>query len=426
MQRLQASLQFPSVRCVPQSFRSSALKRGAVAGHSLLYNGFLRRMCCQCLGPAIRQVRNLDSTGITTKIFFLLTSPTPRPLFQNNKLFGSAVKNGPLPPFGTELEVFAHNCSVPPCQITQIHVPSIYPHASCPNDWEHGRLRVYVDGAAAPTLDVRLLQLAFVGAAAEYEPQAKSSTLFSAGGLFGKNAATGGVFSTVRIPFGAGVRVTLEQAESCATAEGTYWIIVRGVEALPLRVSELDLPDAARLTVARIDNRTLQKLDFATLAAADASQDGLLFATYFEARSADPNYLEGCFRLFGPDPNASAPLFLSSGTEDYFLSASYFDEGIFAGAGSGLTYSATYPISGALSAYKTHDRDLVPFHGGFTFEWRNMETALCPTHELPQTARARRGEGKGRGDGAGAGAGPMTLSTLVYFYSWPSSATVGV
>lgn len=338
------------------------------------------------------------------------------PFGPSNKLFGSAVKNGQLPPFGTELEVFAHACGVPPCQVTQIHVPSIYASGGCPTDWEHGRLRVYVDNATAPTLDVRLLQLAFVGAAAEYEPQAKSSTLFSAGGLFGKNAGSGGVFSTIRIPFGASVRVTLEQAESCPTAHGTYWIIVRGVEALPLRIAELDLPDAARLTVARIDNRTLQEFDFATLAAADASQDGLLFATYFEARSADPNYLEGCFRLLGADPNATAPLFLSSGTEDFFMSASYFDEGIFAGASAGLTYSATYPISGALSAYKVHDRDLVPFHGGFNFEWRNMETALCPTHELPPARRRRRA----------AGAGPMTLSTLVYFYSWPATATVGV
>jgi hypothetical protein len=348
-------------------------------------------------------------------IHTLPLSFAPPLLPQSNKLFGSAVKNGPLPPFGTELEVFAHNCSVAPCQITQIHVPSIYKSGPCPDDWEHGRLRVYVDGAAAPTLDVRLLQLAFVGAAAEYEPQAKSSTLFSAGGLFGKNAGSGGVFTTIRIPFGASVRVTLEQAESCPTNEGVYWIIVRGVEAMPLRIAELELPDAARLTVARIDNRTLQEFDFATLASADASQDGLLFATYFEARSADPNYLEGCFRLFGPD-NTTVPLFMSSGTEDYFLSASYFDEGIFTGSGSGLTYSATYPISGALSAYKTHDRDLVPFHGGFNFEWRNMETSLCPTHELPSAARGR----------SAARAGPMTLSTLVYFYSWPASATVGV
>ncbi len=35
---------------------------------------------------------------------------------------------------------------------------------------------------------------------------------------------------------------------------------------------------------------------------------------------------------------ATQPLFLSSGAEDYFLSASYFDEGMFKGPNSGLTY----------------------------------------------------------------------------------------
>ena len=104
--------------------------------------------------------------------------------------------------------------------------------------------------------------------------------------------------------------------------------------------------------------------------------------------------------------------------QDYFLSASYFDQGIFAGASAGLTYSSTYPISGNLSAYKVHDRDLLPFHGGFTLEWRNMESALCPTHELPPALRAPRRRA--------STVGPMTLTTLVYSYTWPQSATVGL
>ena len=68
-----------------------------------------------------------------------------------------------------------------------------------------------------------------------------------------------------------------------------------------------------------------------------------------------------------------------------------------------------------IEMYSTCEHHLVPFHGGFTFEWRNMETALCPRAELPP-ARSRR---------RAAAAGPMTLSTLVYFYSWPATATVG-
>ena len=52
----------------------------------------------------------------------------------------------------------------------------------------------------------------------------------------------------------------------------------------------------------------------------------------------------------------STPIFLSSGAEDYFLSASYFDEGEFISPNSGLTYKS----GGAIGSYKLHDlRDQV-------------------------------------------------------------------
>jgi hypothetical protein len=44
------------------------------------------------------------------------------------------------------------------------------------------------------------------------------------------------------------------------------------------------------------------------------------------------SYLEACMRLMHAPSNSSqskTPIFLSSGAEDYFLSASYFDEGLF-------------------------------------------------------------------------------------------------
>ena len=43
----------------------------------------------------------------------------------------------------------------------------------------------------------------------------------------------------------------------------------------------------------------------------------------------DFTYLEACMRLVSAKNNNPNPLFLSSGAEDYFLSASYFDEGMF-------------------------------------------------------------------------------------------------
>ena len=66
------------------------------------------------------------------------------------------------------------------------------------------------------------------------------------------------------------------------------------------------------------------------------------------------HYLEACMRAM--IDGAEEPLFLSSGAEDYFLSAYYFDEGEFKTPNSGLTY---FDGKGTLSAYKVHDRDPV-------------------------------------------------------------------
>jgi hypothetical protein len=120
-----------------------------------------------------------------------------------------------------------------------------------------------------------------------------------------------------------------------------------------------------------------------------------------------------CHEACTKSTRCGTQVFLSSGTEDYFLSASYFDEGTFAGPSAGLTYRGG---GGNLSAYKTHDRDLVPFHGGFTFEWRNGETADCPTHWGTLRDAARQPPPAND---------LMTVTTLVYFYSWPAGSSAG-
>jgi hypothetical protein len=110
-------------------------------------------------------------------------------------------------------------------------------------------------------------------------------------------------------------------------------------------------------------NVTLAPQEFIELASAPAGYDGALLSTFIDAVSADPNFLEGCFRMFGPGSdginNTGPMVYLSSGTEgvwvytqegrvdcdscaerptaqrlyftshlaDYFLSASYFDMG---------------------------------------------------------------------------------------------------
>jgi hypothetical protein len=142
-----------------------------------------------------------------------------------------------------------------------------------------------------------------------------------------------------------------------------------------------------------------------------------------------------------------------SGTEDYFLSASYFDEGTFASSQAGLTWKNSVG-SGDLSMYKTHTRDLVPFHGGMQYMWRNNEDGKsCPNHASPtRSARARSSVGSPtfpaapappnalaaqwpgsvaeareaptprKQVGLGERTQQMNLTSITMFYSWPSQA----
>jgi len=340
------------------------------------------------------------------------------PFSARSRLFGTALKNAPIPAFPAEWEIYNHSCAAPPCVITQLHFPSIYPGGGDPWAWEQGVLRVYVDGdePSAPSIALTLLQLAGVGAAGAKGDSHSDVSPFSAE-LFGKNAQTGGVWSTMRIPFQSSVRLTVQQAPS-GVHQGTFWGIVRGVEALGITLSDMELPPAARLVQSTISGAVFQPQQFITLAQAPAAMDGLMLSVFLDATSVDPNYLEGCFHIVNGDDGAVT--WLSSGTEDYFLSASYFDEGVFAGSQAGLTYRGA---GGDLSCYKTHTRDLVPFHGGMQYIWRNNEDGKsCPNHwgsdavpaaaAAPQPARIR----------GGLGTAPLNLTSIVFYYAWPAAA----
>ena len=63
--------------------------------------------------------------------------------------------------------------------------------------------------------------------------------------------------------------------------------------------------------------------------------------------------------------------------------------------------------------YKLHDtRDLIPFHGGMQFVWRNNENGQsCPNHFSPAAPPARRA----------SATGPMTLTSVVFSYQWPAA-----
>ncbi len=75
---------------------------------------------------------SLPVLAAAASALLLLAAPARAavPISATNFQFGHAIKNGPLPA-NTETTTFEHNCTVAPCTITQIHIPSIYPGSGC-------------------------------------------------------------------------------------------------------------------------------------------------------------------------------------------------------------------------------------------------------------------------------------------------------
>ena len=301
--------------------------------------------------------RAISSAKLTLGLLLALIIAAPHgahgvKLTTETKTFGHAVKNGALPPVNAtdaETVVFEHSCTTAPCTINQIHVPSIYPKNKADWAWQNGVIRFYIDDEVTASVDLKLLELSWVSewaspAHSSLQPGASGGQYDNRGlpwGIadFGHTASSGGVSSTIRIPFAKSVRVTLQAPPKTYTTS-VYWVIVRGLENSAVTLGELELPPTARLRLHRV-NTTLNNGELVTLAAAPAGISGALVGTKFDANGHSDGFLEACMRFY---PNAASaaknttPIFLSSGAEDYFLSASYFDEGEFISPNSGLTY----------------------------------------------------------------------------------------
>lgn len=364
------------------------------------------------------------------------------PITPSMKTFGHSVKAGHLPPAGQEVTTFEHACKSAPCALTQLHCPT-----AGPAGWQLAVVRVYTDGEATASINVTLLELGNVG---RFAPdgqghEGNGSTPQPWGvGMFGHTAKNGGVYSTMRIPFGSSVRVTIE---SGVPASGIFWMIVRGVESYPVVLGDLLLPAAARLRLFRF-NATTKPKQLVTLAAVPKGFAGAVLNVKFDAagiggthqldqppvgsgsRGGVLDYLEACMRAqFDGEDEVT---FLSSGAEDYFLSAWYFNEGEFKTPNSGLTYKGDASVeseAGKISSYKTHDRDPLLFHDGFVLSFRNGEIVEgcgdmghCPNqfcrNRTQATTNTVRGDG---GDGSEGAPNDAAYSTLVWIYVWPNT-----
>lgn len=177
-------------------------------------------------------------------------------------------------------------------------------------------------------------------------------------------ASGGGLYNTIRFPYNKRIRVTLQAKKS-----GLFWFILRGMENYPVIIGDNQLPSNARLRLSKIEKKTYPSFQFLSLA--NSTKNALIFMVNIAGESKDFNYLEGCLRIL--HGNNTQPSYLSSGTEDFFLSAYYYNEGMYQTDHSGLTY-LKHP--GTMSAYKIFADDPLIVNGGFHLLWRISEVNI--------------------------------------------------
>ena len=136
----------------------------------------------------------------------------------------------------------------------------------------------------------------------------------------------------------------------------------------------VQIPQTARMTLQQINSRTYQPLDWVTIASIDPAaqqHQGALFLHTLAVTSGNLNFLEGCYHAYSPAAAPFPGVIISTGTEDYFDSAFYFNGGQFHYENAGFTHFSSNTTTVTLSAYRVHDADPIFFNEGFRFMWRN-------------------------------------------------------
>jgi len=190
----------------------------------------------------------------------------------------------------------------------------------------------------------------------------------------GHNAANGGIFNTHRIPFQSTIRITALNPTTTS-----FWYIVHGVENYPIILGDLQLPTNTKLRLYKLENIELTPLQFITLATVNNSA-GALYQVFLQASSSDYTYLEACYRI--KIDNNENYMFLSSGTEDFYLSSYYFDDGVYHNDNAGCTY---FNSNGSVSAYKFFESDPILFTKHMELVWRCGEVIGNSSSDCPNT-----------------------------------------
>ena len=173
-----------------------------------------------------------------------------------------------------------------------------------------------------------------------------------------------------RVPFQKSVRIT-GQLPLNVTTQKTICIIVRGTENLPISFPGLQLPFHTRVTLHKIEGQIFDPLAWVPIVDLQTGR-GFLFAHTLAVRSDNLNFLEGCYHAYSQYNQSFSAVIISTGTEDYFDIAFYFNAGHFHFEVSGYTHFRQVSNDTVeWSGYRMHDVDPIFFTNGFRYQWRN-------------------------------------------------------
>jgi hypothetical protein len=227
---------------------------------------------------------------------------------------------------------------------------------------KHTTVRYYIDGEANASI---AFKPALAGGVGFDDNTAPWGTKW-----FSKAAKRGGWSWNFRVPFQNSVRVTVQNDR----VEVLY-LIFRGAQDLNTNIGGVDIPPGARLQQFTV-NRSIAALELVDLATVPAGKSGMVFMHTLSGESATENFMEGCYHFYSPPAEPWPGLLLSSGTEDYFDSAFYFDAGEYYLPVAGLTHYATArdragrAANVSMSAYRFHEQDPLRFQDGMKLQWR--------------------------------------------------------
>jgi len=260
--------------------------------------------------------------------------------------------------------------------------------------------RYYVDGEETPSIEYIPSLACGVGFDSQEAPWGTK--------WFGKGATNTGWFHNFRIPFKS-IRITfqLETGEP----EGAIWSIVRGLENYQFTIGSIPLPSSARLKLISHKNISLKVLEFVDLVNIPKGS-GMLFLTMMQVESTNLAFMEGCFHYYNEKYVEYPGMLLSTGMEDYYDSAFYFNGGDFHLPVSGSTFKqinngTTTPAR--WSGYRFHEMDPIVFSKGMRFQWRNGDMT-DPATGLKCTME--------HGGVTNGKPGPSSLTSLIWVYQW--------